>query len=467
MASYEQLSAMQTAVLGIPGEYNVALLGGRGGGKSVAALMLALQHIQAHGPDANVLVVRRTLRALSEFEDEMLSVVATATGGSYSYNKVEKILRVVGATITLAAIEDRRSYDKLQGKSFTMLIVEEVTQFASEKLLRMLRSNLRGPDGIPTRVVYCGNPGGPLHGLIHKRHILGRRPYVPYEIELEDGDAEHWVTVPSTLHDNPFISHDNYIRRLREACHGNPGLLQQWLEGAWEQGAGLLFAGFDADTHILPRPDQFLVDRDLWIPSVACDWGLSSPSVSLLGLRAKRPVQLPDGRSMPRDTVWVVQEVTDAIADDEMDLSRSREWPPARLAERICNRAADIGVQHPHGVVDSARSFQGTELVDEMRGEGFGQLTKPRKGRRAEGWALINSMLTATADRDPVRQHLYFDPSCSYLLATLPSATRDEADPDDWSDVPSCPDHAGDALRYLVAEHRVRRVTTSRVVGMY
>ena len=465
MASYEQLSAMQTAVLGIPHEYNIALLGGRGGGKSVAALMLALQHIQTYGEEANVLVVRRTLRALSEFEDEMLAIVANATGGNYSYNKVEKILRVAGATVTLAAIEDRRSYDKLQGKSFTMLIVEEVTQFAGERLLRMIRSNLRAREGIPTRVVYCGNPGGPLHGLIHKRHILNRQPYVPYSIELEDGDAELWVTVPSTLHDNPFIAHDAYIRRLREACHGNPGLLQQWLEGAWDSGAGLLFT-FDYDVHVLPRPNRFVVDYDMWRARVGIDWGLSSPSVSLLGLRANRPLDLGRG-VVPKGSLWVVQEVTDAVMDDEMDLSTSREWPPSRLGERIVNRAADMGVQRPTGVVDSARGLRGEDLADEMREEGFWQLTRPRKGSRAEGWALINSMLTAAADRDPIRPHLYIDPCFAYLLATLPSAVRDESDPDDWHDTPSCPDHAGDALRYLVNEQRVRPITNGRVVGMF
>lgn len=467
MASYDQLSAMQTAVLQVPPEYNVALLGGRGGGKSVAALMLALQHMRDHGADASVLVVRRTLRALSEFEDEMLAIVAAATGGGYSYNRVEKILRVAGATITLAAIEDRRSYDKLQGKSFSMLVVEEVTQFASERLLRMLRSNLRAPAGVPTRVVYVGNPGGPLHGLIHARHILDRRPYVPYEIELDDGaDSESWVTVPSTLHDNPFIAHDAYIRRLREACHGNPGLLQQWLEGAWEEGAGLLFPAFSREVHLLARSERFAVDREVWRPRVAIDWGLSSPSVSLLGLRANRDMDLGRGR-VPRGSLWVVQEVTDAEFGDELDLTASREWSPSRLAERVVSAAASLGVQRPSGVVDSARGLRGEDLAREMQAEGFWQLTRPRKGRRAEGWALVSSMLTAAAERDPVRPHIYFDPSCRYLLATLPRATRDEQDPDDWMDAPSCPDHAGDALRYLVSEQRVPPVGQGHVVGMF
>jgi ATP:corrinoid adenosyltransferase len=464
MAPCDRLSLMQSTCLGIPEEFNVALLGGRGGGKTVAALNMALQHVQRHGERADVLVVRRTLRALSEFEDEMVDVVAGATAGMYSYNRAEKILRVAGATVTLAAVEDRRSYDKLQGKSFTMLIVEEVTQFASERLLRMLRSNLRAPEGVPTRLVYVGNPGGPLHGLVFKRHVQDRTPYLPYEIELEDGDAETWVTVPSTLLDNPFIDGTQYMRRLREACHGNPALLRQWIEGAWEEGAGLLFPAFDPAVHVLPHPDGYTIDSDTWRPRVAIDWGLSSPSVALLGLRARRPLDLGRGCTVPAGSLWVIQETTDAVMDDETDLSRSREWPPSRLGERVVNRAVGLGVRRPSGVVDSARGLRGEELAVEMRTEGFHDLRKPKKGSRAEGWALVGSMLTAAADRDPVRPHIYFDPSCRYLLATLPSATRDESDPDDWADTPACPDHAGDALRYLINEQRTRPTIQGRFV---
>lgn len=457
---------MQSSTLEIPEEFNLALLGGRGGGKTIIALLLGIRHAGTYADKASVLVVRRTLRSLSDFEEEMLTIIESITGGNYQYNRAEKILRFNGASITLAAIEDRRSYDKLQGKSFTYAIFEEVTQFASEKLLRLIRSNLRGPKGVPTRVIYLGNPGGPLHGLIFNRHIKDRVPYQPYQLKLEGGDYEEWVTVPSTYLDNPFINTDEYCRRLREATHGNTALASQWIEGLWEEGAGLLFPAWNPDVHLQPLPENFRVDVEAWRPRIAIDWGLSSPSISLVGIRNLRPFNF-GRRIVPAGSLWVLQEVTDAIMNDETDLSRSREWAPNRLGETIVNRAADLGIQRPIGVADSARSFQGTELIEELRTCGFWSLTKPRKGSRAEGWALVSSMLQAAIDDDPVRPHLYIAPTCHYLVATISTAIRSEANPDDWEDSPSCPDHAGDALRYLIAEQRVSPVTSGRTIGMY
>ena len=463
MATYDKLSLMQTSTLEIPEAYNVALLGGRGGGKSTAALLLALAHLKRYEDRAAVLVIRKTYKALADFEDEMLALVGAACDGFYSYNRQDKILRIAGSKIVLAAMEDKRSYDKLQGSNFTMLIVEEVTQHSGERLLRLLRSNLRAPEGVSTRVVYVGNPGGPLHARIYERHIADRTPWVPYELSLGDdtGGTEAWVTVPSTVNDNPFIDGQAYIRRLREACHGDPIRLKQWLYGDWEQGSGRMFSAWDEDVHLLEPPADFRVDKDVFRFTTSTDWGLSAPSVSLLGCVAKRPMEIRRGVICPRGSLWVIDEITDAIMDDPEDLSRSKEWTPGRLAERIVNRCADHGVPHPTGVVDDARGLRGESLIEEMRIEGFWSLTKPRKGRRAEGWGTVASMLTAAADRDLNRPHLYVSPKAKYLLATLPTAVRDEDDPDDLADTPSNPDHALDALRYLCTEARLFRPSGS------
>ena len=51
--------------------------------------------------------------------------------------------------------------------------------------MRLLRSNLRAPEGVTTRVVYIGNPGGALMGRIYDRHVKHRRSHVPYEVDGE------------------------------------------------------------------------------------------------------------------------------------------------------------------------------------------------------------------------------------------------------------------------------------------
>lgn len=453
----DRLSPFQLSVLKTPETLNLALLGARGGGKTNAAVALAVRHLEQHSSDAAVLIVRKTFRALSDFEDELLALVTTITNGAHTYNRTEKILRWNGGTISLASIERTADYtDKLQGKNVTLLIVDEVTAYASERILRLLRSNLRAPEGVPTRVVYLGNPGGPLHGRIYDRHVKGRISHKPYALALDEADeTEDWVTIFSGPADNPFIDTQAYVRRLREACHGDPVRLQQWLFGDWTRGEGLMFPSFDQAKHVVTAQRE-TADPDSFRPHIAIDWGISSPSVALLGLRAKRAMSFDKDRPLPAGSVIVADEVTDAIFGDD-NLNTSSEWPPDRLAERAASMCASHGVKRPSGVVDSARGLQGDTVLQMMRDTGsFWSLRLPKKGRRAEGWAHINSMLLAAAERDPHRPHLYISERCRLLLATLPNAVRDERDPDDWADTPHCPDHAGDALRYLLAETQTK-----------
>ncbi|RFB06140.1 terminase large subunit domain-containing protein [Parvularcula marina] len=461
-----QMSPFQLSVLKTPETANLALLGARGGGKTTAAVLLALRHVQQYGEDASVLIVRRTFRSLSQFEDEMLSLLGAVSGGAHSFNRAEHIARFNGATIELSAIEDQRGYDRLQGKSYTLIIVDEVTQYPSERLLRLLRSNLRGPGHVPTRVVYCGNPGGPLHGRIYERHVRGRRSHVPYELELADSDeTETWITINSGPADNPFIDTQAYIRRLREACHGDPVRLQQWLFGSWEQGSGLMWPMFDSSVHVISWDAP--VDPDQFVPRVGIDFGLSAPSCAHLGIRAKRDLTFPDGRRLPRDSVIVVDEVSDVIWQDD-NLNTSSEWGPDRLAERVASMCANHGVHRPSGVVDNYRGIQGDDVINVMRQTGqFWNLTLPKKGRRAERWALMGSMLTAATEQNPSRPHLFVSERCKFLIHAIGNSVRDEKDPDDVADTPHCPDHPLDSCTYMLAEQRVQRVTSSRLVGVY
>jgi hypothetical protein len=462
-----KLSPFQKSILEVPEHLNLALLGARGGGKTTGAGVLAFEHLDKYGENASVLIVRQTYKSLTDFEDELLLLANSWTEGSHTYNRTDKVLRWKGGSITLAAIEHTRDYKKYQGRNATLLIVDEVTLFSSERVLRLLRSNLRAPKDVSTRIVYLGNPGGPLHGRIYDRHIKDRQSHVPYTLPIDDADAtEPWITLLSGPTDNPFIDTQAYIQRLREACHGDSVRLQQWLFGDWTQGEGLMFPTFNSDIHVLTDLPPRL-DKNLFRVSVAMDWGISSPSVGLLGGIAKRDLTLPDGRSLPAQSVILYTEATDAIFGED-DLSKSSEWPPDRIAERLANACANYGVRKPNLVVDNARGLSGDSVQSMIQQTGlFWNVTLPNKGRRSEGWADVASRLQAAAEKNPARPHLYFTDECRYLLATLPSAVRDERNPDDWADTPHCPDHGGDALRYLLAGARIKPASSGKTVGLY
>ena len=150
------------------------------------------------------------------------------TGGNHSYNRAEKVARISGATIRLAAVSDQKSYDVLQGANATMLIVDEVTQYPSERLLRLLRSNLRGP-AIMSRPAssIMGNPGGPLHGRIHKNHVQDRQSHVPYhDRSRRAARPRPGSPYPSGPMDNPFINHAGLHKPAAAGVPRRPGPAQ-------------------------------------------------------------------------------------------------------------------------------------------------------------------------------------------------------------------------------------------------
>ena len=202
---------------------------------------------------------------------------------------------------------------------------------------------------------------------------------------------------------------------------------------------------------------------------VSDNGGLSSPSVAHLALRAKRDLNL-FGRALPRDSVIILDEITDLIGTPGIDenLNTSSEWAPARLGERAAAMCDKWGIHRPNLVVDNARGLQGNDVMEEIRATGkFWSAQLPRKGRRAERHALMASMLTAAAERDTTRPHLYVADTCGFLIHAIANSVRDERDPDDVADTPGCPDHPLDSAQYAIAHMRIRRTTSGRVTGLH
>ena len=461
---------MQSAVMSVPANYNLALCGGRGGGKSVNALFLILAHVQEYGENASVLAVRRTLKSLADFEDSLLGMMSGMVGtAAYSYNRNEKLLRFNGAKITLASIDDARSYDVIQGRSFSLIFIDEYTQFPNEVILRKLRSNLRAPEGVPTRVIIASNPGGPGHSRCYLNFVKDRRPFAPYTLDIGDGETEDWVTCNSTYLDNEHVDAERYLKKLKEGTLGNEALRRQWINGEWTQASGRMFPDFDRAVHVVDLGEGYQLHPDNWTTRIAVDWGISAPSIALWCSKAKRNL-----KGIPVDSVIVLSELTDAIfPEDMLDLSHSKEWPPYRLSEAILDRTEDLGVPKAIGVVDDARGLQGESLKIEMMKAGqaratpWWSLTSPKKGRRSEGYARINSLLAARAEDNPGRPHLIFSDRCKYLITTIERAMRDENNPDEIADSVEACDHAIDALRYGLAEHQALEVKSGRHRGMY
>jgi len=242
-------TAFQARVLAVPEDCDLFLGGGRGGGKTFTLLLLALRHVEQHGPNARVLIVRRDFPAMRDLEMEARHLFHAAYGADVTFNAQDHVFRFAnGATVALDQIDSVAAFHKYQGKSFSLVIADEAGQYPQPEPLDMLRSTLRSKANIPVRMVLSANPGSSGHVWLQQRHVAGRSPWVPY---TESRSGRQFVTCPSTFADNPHLSGD-YPSQLAAATTDN-GLRAAWIDGDWNIQAGSFFGQvFDTARNVIP-----------------------------------------------------------------------------------------------------------------------------------------------------------------------------------------------------------------------
>ena len=214
-----KLSPFQNNVLQIPECYDKFLGGGRGGAKSFTLALEALRHIEQYGQQAKILYLRRTYKGLADFESILFELFTLVYGRNARYNSSAHVWSFKdGGFIELGQLETETDYQKYQGRSFTLLMIDECGQYADPALLDRLRSNLRGPADIPIRMILAANPGGPGHHWLAQRYAL-KKPWAPF---FEEKSKREWVTCPSTFLDNPFINQSEYKAQLESSCPADP-----------------------------------------------------------------------------------------------------------------------------------------------------------------------------------------------------------------------------------------------------
>lgn len=432
------LSDFQSQVMALPEELDVFLGGGRGGGKSYLLALLALRHVEQYGKQARILYIRKTYKGLSDFELITRELFGKIYATAARYNAAEHVWRMPnGGYMELGQLESHADYAKYQGRSFTLLLVDEAGQFASPDLLDILRSNLRGPANVPIRMVMAANPGGVGHHWLARRYVFASGPWMPFD---EEKSKRQWVYAPSTFDGNSFIDREQYRSQLESACPGDPELLRAWISGDWAVNRGAYFA------HVLDE-DRNAVDPwpELppgWEAYLAHDFGSSAPSATYVVAVSPGDTG-PDGRWYPRDSLVVVDELA-TVRGDSLDIGNG--WTVPVLAEAVRELAIRWGIE-ASGVADDAifaRTGHGAgSIADEFQLAGV-HFEPARKADRLSGWNRMRRLLQDAGKPD--RPGLYVSRSCDYFWATVPYLTHDTKRIEDLDS--SGPDHGADAIRY-------------------
>lgn len=441
----------QNMLCAMPDSINLMLVGGRGGGKSGAIKLLVLSHCHRYGEWARPLIVRETYKAASELEFELLELFKQSFGRGVRHNGQEHAFSLPnGAKVEIGCFEKSSDYVKFQGRSYTMLVIDEFGEFKNRKWANRLRANLRSPNrDVPLREIRAANPGGIQHTYINRRFIGAAPEGEPFEAE-----DQQWVWISSTFRDNPHMPKE-YEKTIRSSCFGDEALAQAWVDGNWNINRGAMFGDvlsekpFTENGHRLnikpPADPDRLLPTDFNIrdyrPFISMDWGSARPSVVYLALRSR-------GEGMfrcPPGSLILLDEIATCTKDD---LNEGLRWPPGKLAEEMHVMCKRWGLNYvPHGIGDDAYGLDESLLQVLARERVYLVLPNKTRGSRVSGWNKMRELFCNARERNGKRG-MWVNARCTYFWETVPDLSRD---PDREEDIISDgPDHGADAARYAV-----------------
>lgn len=413
--------------------------GARGGGKTDFAVGDWADHAAEFGAFAKGILFRKSYDELEEVV-ERTSQLYPKLGAHYNISKRMWVFPN-GAKLWLRYLKRDKDAEKYQGRSFTWMCIEEITNFPSPAPIDKLKGTLRSAHGVRCRWIATGNPGGPGHNWVKGRFIS---PMRPYEIFTDPRTNRTRIFIPSKLEDNKLLmrSDPTYVDRLRDA--GPAWLVQAWLSGNWDIVAGGMFDDvWDRDKLVLPSveiPKHWPIYRSF-------DWGSTKPFS--VGYHARLPGDESFlGRIFKKNTRIRVFEWYGCKKDEpntglkmlateiaEQGLQQERLWG---IASQIRTGPADPSIFTEENGSCIAKDMAQKKMIFLP--------ADTRPGSRKTGWETYRKMLKAGL-KTPYEEPGYFVMDrCLDYIRTVPVLPRDERMPDDVDS--NSEDHIGDESRY-------------------
>ena len=394
------------------GETDVLYGGAAGGGKSYAMLVDPLRY--AHRSAHRGLIIRRSMPELRELIDKSRELYPKAFPGC-KYKEVEKLWNFPsGAKIEFGFLERDADVYRYQGQAYSWIGFDEITHLPTEFSWNYLASRLRTTDSEITCYMRCtANPGGAGATWVKKRYI---DPSPPHE-SFEGADGLTRKFIPARLQDNPYLATDGRYEKMLQALP--PTQRQQLLEGNWDVAEGAAFTEFLPHLHVI-TPFEIPVH---WERVKGIDYGYASESACIWGA-----VDPSDG------TLIIYREL----------------YRKGLLGTELAEMITEMEMQDPfsvQGVLDTA-CWSRTGTTGPTIGETLqraGHKLRRADKNRIQGKIQIHEYLKVMQSGRP-RIQLFN--TCPNLIRELQSIPLDKRNPEDVDT--HAPDHAYDALRYLI-----------------
>ena len=418
----------QTDFLAAP-ERDVLYGGAAGGGKSYAMLIDPLRF--AHRAAHRALILRRSMPELRELIDKSRELYPKAFPGC-KYKEVEKLWNFPsGAKVEFGFLERDADVYRYQGQAYSWIGFDEITHLPTEFGWNYLASRLRTTDPEITPYMRCtANPGGVGATWVKKRYV---DPHPPNEsFTGEDNLTRKFI--PARLEDNPYLAEDGRYEEMLKALP--PTQRKQLLEGNWDVNEGAAFTEFEQDIHVI-TPFEIPIS---WERTKGIDYGYASESSCVWGT-----VDPSDG------TLIIYREL----------------YQKGLTGEDLGDRITQMELSDPYsvqGVLDTA-AWARTGTTGPTVGESLiraGHKLRRADKNRIQGKIQIHEYLKVQQSGRP---RLQIFNTCPNLIRELQSIPLDRSNPEDVDT--HAPDHAYDALRYLIMSRPRIQDSFSRIRNLH
>lgn len=452
----------------------LCLGGNRGGGKTYAALLLALQHIinaKEKAKHCRILVLRKEYQGLEDIKEKVLNLYAGL--GRMVGDKPAQFRFKNGAKMLLNFVKDDRDITKFQGHEYTMVIVDEAAQFLSPNPIFKVYASQRNTYKIKSQLVFTSNPsggtgvGGGSWWLKQSFDIENKN--IPLERNKINSKGQPYTEralfFEMLLRDNPILleADPEYENRLREATKHDPALQKAWLDGDWDYDSGGVFEGaFKREKNVIKLGGEIAnakVSR-AYDPS-----GGAAPFAVLWSIKCLGDTIVPIltnneetriYKKVPKGSIIVRKEW---YGCQPADPYKGLGWDEERIIDGIIERDESIeNCYRPFlkGVSDVMTGLAKTDIskAEYHRKRGF-YWNKPYK-YKIPGYDKLKRMMRSAWEDDPKTPALFITEDCWHLLREIQEMQYAGIDSDGTLDK-NCSDHAVDALRYEVMQDREKK----------
>lgn len=442
--------------LAVSSKADQVLFGGSLAGGKTEMILKHMVDICTLIPGAKVLVVRKNFPQMKEIEQRLRLRIPKEVA---TLNKSDHVMTFKhnGAELHLGYLDSDDAAENYQGHQYVQIGYDELTHYdqswvdrVNERLRDPERVGLMRQHGLKIRMLAASNPGSRGHSWVRERFIEpaphGELFTSPATDEngnpLLGEDGQPIVIsrqfIPSSLWDNPYLNHDEYLATLSDM---DPERKRAMIYGDWSIPAGTRFPQFRESIHVI-KPEEFPIPVVGTVRVVGVDYGINDPMAAVWMAKVG-------------DTIVVYRDHV------EEGLASSQQAQRVKELESIEERQhSEVTVAlDPNGWARNP-AFGGVKLgpgSDEAPLGSIAHYFKQALGDRVvkgwnprvQGWSIFDELMierdTGVVDEDgkhvKLPRILIYD-TCRDLIKALQSAPRSKRDPQDidtnWKDDHVC-----------------------------